>query len=152
MASRPQTKTSAATIPARLAIEPTLRSKSPIAITTVIVEETTASMLICCVMLRRFREVRNVSGSRNQKKAITAAKPISVPYRRRRSGILASACRLAVAKASKRWGERPSVDTMAATRPSRMTTTREHRRRISSWSEETTMMPVPCAAKSRSSA
>ena len=58
----PATNDQAATIPARLAIEPTLRSKSPIAITIVIVEETTASMLICCEMLKRLREVTKVSG------------------------------------------------------------------------------------------
>ena len=66
-------------MPARLAIEPTLRSKSPIAMTTVIVAETTASMLICWVMLRRLRAVRKVSGSSSQKKARSARKPISVP-------------------------------------------------------------------------
>ena len=46
---------------------PTLRSKSPIAITTVIVNETTASMLICWVMLSRLRDVTNVSGNSIQK-------------------------------------------------------------------------------------
>ena len=66
-------------MPARLAIEPTLRSKSPIAITTVIVKETTASMLICCEMLRRLRAVTNVSGRLIQKKTTDARKPISVP-------------------------------------------------------------------------
>ena len=54
-------------MPARLAIEPTLRSKSPIAITTVIVAATTASMLICCEILRRLRPVRKVEGSSSQK-------------------------------------------------------------------------------------
>jgi len=63
----PEMKTSAATIPDKLAMEPTLRSKSPIAITTVIVPATTASMLICWEMLRRLRSVRKVFGSSSQK-------------------------------------------------------------------------------------
>ena len=75
----PSTKTMAATTPARLAIEPTLRSKSPIAITTVMVNETTASMLICWVMFNRLRAVRKVSGNSVQKNAISARKPMSVP-------------------------------------------------------------------------
>ena len=66
-------------MPARLAIEPTLRSKSPIAITTVMAKATTASMLICWEMLSRFRPVRKVSGRLTQKYASTAAKPIRVP-------------------------------------------------------------------------
>ena len=63
----PAVKTSAATIPARLAIEPTLRSKSPIAITMVIAEATTASMLTCWEMLMRLRAVKNVPGRLSQK-------------------------------------------------------------------------------------
>jgi hypothetical protein len=60
-------KTSAATMPARLAIDPTLRSKSPIAITIVMVEATTANMLICWEMLRRLRPVKKVAGRWSQK-------------------------------------------------------------------------------------
>ena len=66
-------------MPARLAIEPTLRSKSPIAITIVMPEATTASMLICWEMLSRLRPVRNVSGRWTQKKTMTIATPASVP-------------------------------------------------------------------------
>ena len=88
----------AATMPARLAIEPTLRSKSPIAMTIVIVKDTTASMLTCCVMLRRLREVTKVSGRDVQKKTKMTTKPISVPYWRTAFSIGRSALRLAVAE------------------------------------------------------
>ena len=63
----PETKTRAATIPDRLAMEPTLRSKSPIAITTVMAPATTASILICWEMLIRLRPVRKVLGSSSEK-------------------------------------------------------------------------------------
>ena len=60
-------------------MEPTLRSKSPITITMVMVKATTASMLICWEMLSQLREVMKVSGMLAQKNATTARKPISVP-------------------------------------------------------------------------
>ena len=75
----PATKISAATMPARLAIEPMLRSKSPIAITTVIVAEPTASILICWVMLRRLREVTKVSGKSTRRRRSGTRKPNGVP-------------------------------------------------------------------------
>ena len=94
----PATNAVAATMPARLAIEPTLRSKSPIAMTIVMVKDTTASMLTCCVMLRRLRDVTNVSGKDVQKKIKMTTKPISVPYWRTAFNIGRSTLRLAIAE------------------------------------------------------
>ncbi len=66
-------------MPARLAIEPTLRSKSPITMTMVIDAATTVSMLTCWLMFSQLRPVRKVSGRLIEKKTMMAAKPISVP-------------------------------------------------------------------------
>ena len=75
----PCVKSTAATMPGRLAIEPTLRSKSPITMTMVMPAATTISIETCWVMLSQLRAVMKVSGSRHQKIRRISAKPISVP-------------------------------------------------------------------------
>ena len=55
-------------MPARLAIEPTLRSKSPITMTMVMPAATTISIESCWVMLSQLRAVMKVSGRLIQKK------------------------------------------------------------------------------------
>jgi len=64
-----------------LAIEPTLKSKSPMTMTMVMAAATTVSMLTCSVMFSQFRPVRNVSGRLIAKNAMTARNPQRVPYR-----------------------------------------------------------------------
>ena len=66
-------------MPARLAIEPMLRSKSPITMTMVMPAAATISMDICWEMLSQLRAVMKVSGRLIQKKIRIAAKPIRVP-------------------------------------------------------------------------
>jgi hypothetical protein len=66
-------------MPARLAVEPTERSKSPITMTMVMPAATTISIESCWVMLSQLRAVRNVSGSAIEKATRMTPKPISVP-------------------------------------------------------------------------
>jgi hypothetical protein len=75
----PRVNKTAATMPAKEAIDPTDRSKSPTTITTVIATATTVSIETCCVMFSQLRAVMNVSGNSTQKTTIIAAMPISVP-------------------------------------------------------------------------
>ncbi len=61
-------------------MEPTLKSKSFITITIVIVKATTANMLICWLILIKLFAVRNVVGKFMVKKITILKKPINVPY------------------------------------------------------------------------
>ena len=72
-------KSTAATTPDSVAIEPTLRSKSFITMTMVMPAATTISIETCWVMLIQLLAVMKVVGSRHQKIRRISAKPISVP-------------------------------------------------------------------------
>ena len=69
----------AATMPERLAMEPTLRSKSPITMTSVMPAATTISIESCWLMLSQFCAVRKVPGRRTEKKTRMRTKPATVP-------------------------------------------------------------------------
>ena len=68
-----------ATMPTRLAMAPTLRSKSPVTMTMVMAKATTPRMLICRVIFSQLGKVMNVCGRCVQKKSTINTKPTSVP-------------------------------------------------------------------------
>ena len=79
---QPRVRSAAAVTPASDAIEPTERSKSPAATTTVIVAAITASMLTWWAMFSQFRAVRNVPG-KSAAKTATRTRIASGAARRR---------------------------------------------------------------------